>query len=303
MHEINLRSIDLNLLTVFHAIYEEGQITKAGRRLGLTQPAVSHGLSRLRALFGDELFYRAKSQMEATPRARELAEPISGILAEIERVVASERRFDPATVKRELRLGVLDYGMTLYAPAVSGILAAEAPGMVLDCHHIMVDRAIEMLDEDDLDFAIGPFESVPARFQSRLLKESDVVIVAARGHRELKNGLSAEIYAALQHINLSYLAGVNSRLDTALGDLGLTRQIAMNAPHYTAAVFTVAKSRLLAAIPRGPAELYRDICGLELYLPPTGRIPLNISMLRRRPERTDPAMDWAWERLEELVGI
>lgn len=303
MNEINLRSIDLNLLTVFQAIYDEGQITKAGRSLGLTQPAVSHALGRLRQMFGDELFFRHKSQMEPTPRAHEISAQVARILTDIGQVVAQDWVFDPSAVKRVLRLGMLDYGMTLYAPKIAAMMSQEAPGVVLDCHHILVDRALEMLDDGELDFAIGPFESVPARFQRRLLTESDVVVVSARNHKKLRQGLTTEIYAEQKHINLSYLAGVNNRLDDALQKAGLTRQIVMNAPHYSAAVFTVAKSELLAAIPQGPAELYRDICGLDIFEPPTGRIPLNISILRRQTTRPDPLMDWSWERFAQLVDI
>ena len=133
MNEINLRNIDLNLLTIFQAIYSDGQVVKAAATLGLTQPAVSHALGRLRNLFNDPLFVRSRSGMDPTPRAHEISDQVSQILINIRQVVSGDSQFDPATSKRELKIGMLDYGMTHYfynpglrkenktpSPAISG---------------------------------------------------------------------------------------------------------------------------------------------------------------------------------------
>jgi len=302
MNDINLRSVDLNLLTIFRAIYEEQGISKAADRLGLTQPAVSHALGRLRQLLNDELFRRTRSadgsRMEPTPRAHEIAGPLIKSLSGIGDILSGNIAFDPSGVEREIRFGMLDYGMALHSPLITSLLSREAPGVRMDCRHIQMDTVLEGLEAGRLDVAIGPFENLPSRFIKHLLMQEAFVVVARQDNPNIGRRLSAETYSNLSHVGLSNLSGLSAMTERNLHLAGLSREITLTVPHYSAALFAVAKSDLIATVPEGPARVFQDVCGLRIMKPPFPTAPLEISMVRHQRYAGDPLMDWLWERMK-----
>jgi DNA-binding transcriptional LysR family regulator len=303
MNEINLRSVDLNLLTIFQAIYIDGQIVKAAVTLGLTQPAVSHALTRLRAMFNDPLFIRSRTGMEPTPRAHEISDQVNKILEDIKKVVAGDNQFDPATTKREIKIGMLDYGMTFFAPEIAKILSSEAPGVTMNCQQIQIESAIENLDRGNLDLALAPFGTIPDRIHRKVLLHEDYFVAARQNHPKLKNGLTTEIYEDLSHVYVSTTPEIVDLLDHELQSAGITRKIGMSVPHYSAALIAVSNSDLIATVPKGPAKLYQDFCRLELFEPPTKLAPRVISVIRHQRHDTDSLINWLWGKFDNLVQI
>ena len=301
MNDINLRNIDLNLLTIFQAIYADGQTTKAAATLGLTQPAVSHALSRLRDMFDDRLFTRSRSGMEPTPRAHEISHQVSKILDEIRNVVTGDSEFDPTKIEREIRVGMLDYGMTFFAPEIAKILSAEAPGVTMNCQQIQIETAIERLDRGSLDLALAPFGTLPARIHRKVLMHEKYFVAARKNHPKIKAGLTSEIYADLQHVYISTTQEIADLVDYELQSSNIMRKIGLSVPHYSAALFAVSKSDFIATIPKGAAELYQDICGLELYEPPTKLAPRVISLVRHQRHINDQLINWLWDKFDDLV--
>lgn len=300
MNDVHLRTVDLNLLTVFDAVYEHRQVTKAADALGLTQPAVSHALNRLRALFGDALFTRARSRMEPTPRAHEIAEPISDVLRGVQRIIAPDQPFDPARSRREVRIGMLDYGMTLFATRIAAFVSAEAPGVRIDFKHTETDAALAMIENGDLDLGIGPFGPLPDAFRKNLMLKDGCVVVARRNHPVLKRKPTLERFAALGHVKFANLTAIDDQIDTQLRRNGLARRSVMTVPHYSSALFVVSRSDLVATITRGPAMLYKDFLGLVLYQAPFTLAPNEISIARHRRSFQDPLIDWFWDRILSL---
>lgn len=302
MNFINLRNVDLNLLTIFRAIYEEQGISRAANRLGLTQPAVSHALGRLRHLLDDELFRRTRSsegsRMEPTPRAHEIAGPLISSLTGIGDILSGNISFDPASVEREIRFGMLDYGMALHAPLITSLLSVEAPGVRMDCRHIQMDTVLEGLEGGQLDVAIGPFENLPSRFIKHPLMQEAFVIVARRDNPNIGRRLTAKTYSNLSHVGLSNLSRLSAMTQQSLHLAGLSREISLTVPHYSAALFAVAKSDLIATVPEGPARVFQEVCGLRILEPPFPTEPLEISMVRHQRCAGDPLMDWLWERMK-----
>ena len=129
----------------FKAVYELGQTTAAAEYLGLTQPAVSQALRRLRELTGDPLFVPSRSGMLPTPRASELSVPVNSALAAIQRALERNPDFQPATARRRFRLGMLDYGIMVLAPSVAGVISQHAPGIVVDIMHVPSANAHQIL--------------------------------------------------------------------------------------------------------------------------------------------------------------
>lgn len=206
--QMNLASVDLNLMVAFKALIEERSVTRAGQRIGLAQPSMSSALTRLRALFDDELFVRTNAGMQPTAKALSLVQPIRDALAQIKGVLEPESRFDPATARDRLSIAVTDYGDLIVVPPLVVALRREAPGIDLVVRPI-VDAALGVtsLERGDVDALIGGHLSASARItRHQLFKESFVCIRDAKRARQ--NGRLTKIeYASLQHVLFSSAGG------------------------------------------------------------------------------------------------
>src|SRR5256885_7311642 len=152
---VNIQDVDLNLLRVFDAVLRERAVTAAAARLGLTQPAVSNALARLRAVFGDPLFVRTPSGMDATPFARELAEPVRQALALLESALAHGPGFDPASATRAFRFYMSDLGQIEFLPPLIERIQKQAPGVRLEAVALEVEDIAGALAAGSLDLAVG----------------------------------------------------------------------------------------------------------------------------------------------------
>src|SRR5580692_3406917 len=178
---MQLRNFDLNLLTVFDAVFEEHSIAAASERLSVSQSAVSHALRRLRKSLSDELFVRRADGMWPTPKARQFAIPVKSALGRIARALGGEP-FDPSQAIRSFAIGAGDYASTTIIPRLVGSLATSAP--LVDIHVVPANRVdiIQLLEEGHIDVALGWFATVPARFGRSKLLDEDSVFVVRLGH-------------------------------------------------------------------------------------------------------------------------
>jgi DNA-binding transcriptional LysR family regulator len=162
---VNLRSLDLNLLVVLDALLEERHVTRAAARIGLSQPAMSNALSRLRAMFGDTLLLRTPHGMEPTPRAIALAGPVRQALRQVQRLLDAEEAFDPATCRQGFTLRMSDLLGRLLLPALMTRLRAEAPGVSLDIVHLPPTQTVDRLEADPMrprrQHGAGPWQHHP----------------------------------------------------------------------------------------------------------------------------------------------
>src|SRR5918996_1225430 len=174
---MNVHDVDLNLLRVFDAVLHEKGVTPAALRLGLTQPAVSNALARLRKLFGDALFVRTPRGVDATPFARELAEPVRQALALLESALAHGPGFDPPTSARAFRFYMSDLGQIEFLPPLVERVHRDAPGVRLEAVALEVDDIAAALPAGALDLAIGflPGLAAPLRRQS-VFKDPDLCL-------------------------------------------------------------------------------------------------------------------------------
>jgi len=300
MNDINLRAIDLNLLTVFRAIYEERQLTRAGARLGLTQSAISHSLLRLRGLLSDRLFIRVPNGVEPTPRAHAAAGLIFDALATIELAFNASDTFDPAQSTRTFRLGMLDYGAALLAPLLGQVLTDRAPLATVQIQHSTTDQSIERLDRGELDLVTGPFGELPARFDAQDLCDDQYVLVARRGHPGLVGKLTPRKLAGLGHVVIA--AGMHPQMivDRALGRLNLSRRIALTVPNFATAPYAVANSDLVAIMPKRLAVTYCEQFRLSLHVVPLELPRLRIQAVWHRRSERDPGLLWLKETIKNV---
>lgn len=298
----DLRKLDLNLLKVFLAVYDHRRTTLAAERLGITQPAVSQALGRLRNALDDPLFVRSRDRMEPTPLARDLIRPIRDALGTIGSAVARDRAFSAPQARRHFRLGMLDYGVVALAPGIAATLSRDAPEVTVELRHMALDTALDALSADQIDLATGPFEDLPHYFEAAPLFEDDLVVIARRGHPGLRNGLTLEALRSLPHLDISYIAGDRQFAANRWGRLGIGLRRVMSVPHFAAAPWVVAASDLLAITARRPAMAFAEGCDIEIFDMPVPVEPLRIQVVIHRRNAEDPGMRWLLETVKSSIA-
>jgi DNA-binding transcriptional LysR family regulator len=290
MLAMNWGAFDLNLLIVFDAVMQERSVTRAGGRIGLSQPAMSHALNRLRHMLKDELFVRTPQGMVPTPRAEMLAQPLRNALSEMQ-LALEPAAFDPAASDRRFALAVNNYAAVVLAPPLVAAVSAAAPSVYLDLQPSGTLDIVERLDRGDLDLALGSMDSPGERFATTQLLEDVFVMVMRRGHPASRGSLSAKAFAALPHLEISSSREDTGFIDGWLGERGLARRIALRAPYLSAAPILV-QSDLVATLSRRVAQEFVRNHPLELRKPPYESSRVRTVMLWHRRLDRHPAHRW-----------
>lgn len=246
---VHSTELDLNLLRVFDAIRTTRNITAAAKRLGLTQPSISHALGRLRTFYGDPLFVRTKRAMEPTPRALELASPIAEALAAIRNTVETRRAFEPASSERTFHLAMTAIGQSLYLPKLAAFVAREAPAVNLVIHELSGEALRQRMQSGAVDVAIGPFGGLKTGFFQQRLYVSPFVCILRRQHPRLGARINLEAFLAESHVLVAPPGTGESAVDTALQRLGRERRIALRLPNFHAAARVLATSDMICVMP------------------------------------------------------
>jgi DNA-binding transcriptional LysR family regulator len=290
---MNWGAFDLNLLIVFDAVMQERSVTRAGSRIGLSQPAMSHALNRLRYMLKDDLFVRTPDGMAPTPRAEALAQPLRNALNEMQ-LALEPSAFDPAASDRRFALAVNNYAAVVLTPPLVAAVAAAAPAVRLDLRPSGTLDIPERLDRGDLDLMLGGVEKLGERFATAPLLEDPFVMVMRRGHPAAKRNLSAAAFADLPHLEISSSLEDLSFIDQWLAGRGLARRIALRAPYLSAAAILV-QSDLVATLSRRIAqELVRNH-PLQFSKPPFESPRVVTTMLWHRRFDRHPAHRWLRE--------
>jgi DNA-binding transcriptional LysR family regulator len=259
---MNLRRIDLNLLVIFDALMTERHVTRAASRVGLSQPAFSNALSRLRGHFDDELFVRGPDGMRPTARALELADQVHAALGAIDAAL-DPARFDPAAAQRRFTIECNDYAISTIFPSLIASLRETAPGIDIRITP-QAGRTLDRLDSQDIDMAVGAFGDVPERFGSEELLKDDYVVLMCGSHPLAGTKLTAASYAAPVHVLVSPRGDPRGFADDALAAKGLTRRIVMTVNQFSVVPALVAGQDLIATIPRRIADIYAPRFGLAI---------------------------------------
>ncbi|MCW3781660.1 LysR family transcriptional regulator [Defluviimonas salinarum] len=304
---MDLNALDLNLIRVFDALWQERGVTRAGDRVGLSQPAVSAALNRLRHALGDQLFVRRGNEMVPTPRAEELAPRARAALAEIGRMLAPGPAFDPAGLERTFTFLGSDFFSMLLMPRLAERLGEEAPGVrlrLLDSAHGDVPR---LLRDDGVDMALEQPIEVPEGVSREVMFRAPFVIVTARGNpgvAGLAEGarMPMKVFCGLEHAIRSVDGSMRGRVDAALEEQGRHRRVTLALPHFQAVALAVAQGRHLAALPVQFARAVRDSVPLRIFAPPF-EIPVpEISLYWHARHDRDPAHRWMRARTLGLVA-
>ncbi|MEG4516256.1 MULTISPECIES: LysR family transcriptional regulator [unclassified Microcoleus] len=293
MKSINLAAIDLNLLVAFEALLEQHSVTKAAEQLQIGQPAMSAALSRLRILFEDELFVRLGRQMQPTLKAQAIAPGILAALQQIRQAVTASQTFEPSVSHRTFTIGSSDYTSFVLMPPLLKFSLQKAPSITLRMIEFEKDSVGDLLEQGEIDVALGVFPDPPRQTQWEPIFEERFVGIARRGHRALQQGtMSLEAFTQFPHALTTLRRDTTGAIDKVLNEQNLERRVAFTTPHMMVLPFAIASSDLVAAIPRRIALHLADVCNLTVFELPATTKPWMVSMLWSTLSDRDEANLW-----------
>jgi DNA-binding transcriptional LysR family regulator len=275
-------SVDLNLLIVFDALMQEHNLTRAGRRLGLSQPATSHALARLRQMLNDDLFIREPDGMRPTPRAQQMAEPVRDALRILHLTLEPED-FDPARSARTFTLLVNNYAARALIPTLAHRVADTAPNVTLDIWPIGVSDVLDRLDADGADVALSGLVDGGERFKCVRIVDDDYVALIDKQHPSANEAeLTPQRLAEIPHVVITAGGDDTDFVDLALQERGLARKVAVRVPFVSIALMLVGSDRI-AVMPRRAANSLALVCPLVVkeLLFPSPHIELSMIWHRR----------------------
>jgi DNA-binding transcriptional LysR family regulator len=296
-----LGAIDLNLLVVFDALMRDRSVTRAGQRLGLSQPAMSHALTRLRHMLKDELFVRSPNGMMPTPRAEQLATPIRIALDGLQQSL-EPTQFEPAKATATFRIAVDNYAAIVLAAPIAERVARNAPGVTLDFQPSGTLNIPDLLDRSELHLAIGAPRVQAERFSLRRLLQDQFVVVHRKGHPAARaREFSTEMLATLPQLEISSAQFGADFAEAAPEKSKPVFKPAMRAPFLSAAQI-LATSDLVSVFPLNIARHMTKSHGLVLHRLSRPPKPIEAAMIWLRRLDNQPAHVWLREVIIRVVA-
>lgn len=305
MQQMNLARFDLNLLVVFDALMQERSVTKVGTRIGLSQPAVSHALNKLRYALKDELFERGNGGMRPTPRAMALAAPVRQTLNQLQAALAPAV-FDPATATNAFNLAVYNYASTMVMAPLAERLRRLAPGVSLHVHTTDALDFYGQIEAGGLDLVIGPIRDVPEGFQTRELLVDTYCGLARADHPLFSAPMTIESFKSLPSIGIGPRKPGSSAIDEALAQHGIDMHATMTVPHLFAASAVLRHTDLITLVLRRiatrHADVYSGLEGLKPFDLPVELAPVPCLLVWHRYMAEQPAQVWLRRQIAECFA-
>jgi DNA-binding transcriptional LysR family regulator len=299
---MNLRDIDLNLLVIFNQLLIDRRVSTTADKLGLSQPAVSNALKRLRTLLKDELFVRTARGMEPTPYALHLIEPIGYALSTLQNALNQRDSFDPATSERTFTLGVTDIGEIYFMPTLMAMLSNEAPNIKISTLRHNTGHLSDDMAAGNVDIAIGLLPSLTTGFFQRRLFKQRYVCLFRQGHPTARNPISLAQYKSLPHVGVTSTNTGHSEVDEWMTRKGISRDIHLHVPHFVAVGHILQSSDLIATVPERFAQKCSGPFQLETSPLPFKLPEIAINLFWHAKYNREPANMWLRQRIIELFS-
>ncbi len=294
---------DLNLLRVLLAIHDCGNVTAAAKRLGMSQPAASAALSRLRHSLGDPLFVRSGTAMEPTPRARSIVDRTREVIATIDQEILPSPTFTPLNSTGEFTFCLSEIGEVVFLPSLFDRLRAEAPHARIRCLSLAPKDLLEALREGKVDSVLGYFPDLdaPNIYQQRLFSH-DLVCLIRSDHRITDTRLSLKDFCSLEHLQVRDGSRSQEMYEAYLGNIGIERNIVLEMSHYMSIAAIIERSDLVVVLPRTVANLYARHSAIRLIEPPVEIPPYSLRHHWHARHQKDPRHVWLRKQIWELFG-
>ncbi|AYQ92194.1 LysR family transcriptional regulator [Burkholderia gladioli] len=291
---------DLNLVRVFIAIWDVRNLTEAGDRLGLTQPAVSHALRRLRTLFDDPLFVRTPAGMTPTDAALRLYSPLSNALSVIDETVRQRARFDPASAQRVFRIAMSDMSEFYFLPPLLETLDRDARGVRVEIVNIAVEAISVAMRGGKIDLALGYMPGLDADCVSQTLFADEHVCMVRTDHPLKACEPTLHDLAALRYVFASTNATGHRQVEQWLDELGLKREVVLKLPHFVVAPEIVAHTDLAIIFPLSIAQRFNANGAFRILPLPFSLPPIEIKIHRHARFMTDAGIGWLANLLADM---
>jgi DNA-binding transcriptional LysR family regulator len=289
---MSLRKFDLNLLTVFDAIYTEGNLTRAAAQIGMSQPAMSNALSRLRHIARDDLFVREGRGIHPTAGAHKLAPTVRQALGMLEGALSRTSGFDPGQ-GGPFHIGGVEYYEVALLPRLMSRLQGRTDNLILEGTAGLSSELAKPLRYGDIDIVIDYVPLTGPEYRSELLFSEQVVVLHRRGHPSIKGRITIEEFVASKHVFRSVRPDEpKPEVDTVLAQAGLQRDICVTLNNWLALPATVARSDMICCAPRLIAETYAEPLGLVVSPLPLEIRPVPIYMIWHESQALHPAHRW-----------
>ena len=287
---MNLRNIDLNLLVIFEAIITERSISKAAKKIGVSQSAISHALRRLRHTFKDDLVRRTAQGMAPTARGVELAEALLVPLKQIHGVLNEQFNFDPKTSHRVFSLRISDYLVGWLLPSLLARIRSEAPRVTLAVSH---HHSLDSLDPDTDIHLLICSNLVPKQGgkRERLFKDK-FVVVFRRGHPAANRRMTLKLFLELPHMKVAHVKSGSTILDDALANRGLSRRIAAVLPSYSGIHSIIKNSDLCAVLPPSWLKIHGSPSDFSISAMPISDFEFTVDIFTSCTQRQDAGLEW-----------
>jgi DNA-binding transcriptional LysR family regulator len=299
---MELNQIDLNLLVVFQQLMTERRVSRVAENLGLTQPAVSNSLAKMRRIFGNELFLRTPAGMVPTPLAEQLGESIGYALAMIHSGLNQQTQFDPAATKQSMTIGMTDIGEIVFLPTLVERLSREAPGVALSTVRNATANLKDDMESGRVDLAIGLLPQLKAGFFQRQLFRQRYVCLFRKNHRLDKKKMSLAEFRAAEHLVVVSAGTGHGAIDSLMKRSGIDRLVRLTVPHFVGVGHILQGTDLVATVPERLAAHLAEPFDLA-YLPHPVRLPeIAINVFWHAKAHRSMANQWLRGVVFELFG-
>lgn len=305
---MNLSGFDLNLLKVLDALLREGTTVAAGERIGLSQPAVSAALGRLRAALNDELFVRRGQRLVPTPFAQSLETPLRDHFDQLQSMLSGGRRFDPTFEARDFRLSGADFFSELVIPKLAADLQREAPRMRIQLVDLVPDNYLDTLERYKVDMGFIPKMRFEPWVGYRHVFNASFVVIAGKNHSRLTRAgvkpgdvIPLDLFCDLGHVLMSPEGKFRALTDDALEKIGRSRRVVMTMPFFAGVYRAVEGSDLIALIPQQLAHTMSYTRGVDIYRAPIPIQTAQLYMIWHRRFHQDPAHKWLRHKIADML--
>jgi DNA-binding transcriptional LysR family regulator len=299
---MDLRRFDLNLLVIFNQVLLDRSVSVAGEKLGISQPAVSNALKRLREELKDDLFLRTSRGMEPTPYAMHLAEPVVYALNAIQGALFKRDEFDPASSKRTFHLAVTDIGEMYFMPPLMDALASLAPHIQINTQRVSAGNPKEDMESGTVDLALGLQPKLQAGFFQRRLFRQRYVVMFRRNHPVAKSPMSLRQVTELEHVRVVASNTGHGEVDGLLDAAGIQRRMRLAVPHFIAVGHILQSTDLIATVPERFAERCVQPFGLTISRHPAKLPEIAINLFWHARFNRDPANMWLRQLIVDLFA-
>lgn len=287
--------IDLRLLYTLETIHRLGTLTAAGDALGLSQPALSHALNRLREIFGDELFVRTSRGMRSTPKADELASSARRILATVREELSPTSSLKPESLARTFRLGMTDVGEMVFFPDLVKHLREHAPQVNIVSMTLPPRDLASALEMGTIDMAMGPLPDLTgADLRQQLIFERGFMCLVSAQHPRITSKRQLTLNAFLQepHLVVSSPGRTVEVFERFLDEKKMSRRVVMSVPHMLCVPHIIANSDMIVTVPQSVGLVYQDFPGLRVIDPPMDTPKIRVALYWSARFSKDPGNSW-----------